>query len=76
MNIIWIAKIMSPNNNPFLPDCINFLKLTFRPIATMAIVRIPLPKYSDPSITDLGMGKIEPTRVMAMKAIKYHGSLK
>ncbi len=60
---------------PFLPEEMSFLKLTFKPIAAIAIVKTTLPMYSIEAINSVESGIKEVKMEIMKKPIKYQGSL-
>ena len=60
---------------PFLPEDMSFLKLTFKPIAAIAIVKTTLPMYSIEAINSVESGINEVKMEIMKKPIKYQGSL-
>ena len=65
----------NPNMIPLLPEEMSFLKLTFKPMAAIAMVKTTLPRYSITCTNSSeNMNKELPIE-MIKKPIKYHGSL-
>ena len=70
-----MANITSPKIIPLLPEEISFFKLTFKPIAAIAMVNTNLPKYSIAKINSGEKEKKDPTNEIIKKPIKYQGNL-
>ena len=66
--------MIKANTNPLFPSSNNCMKLTFRPIAAIAIVKTILPIVSDIESKSFESGKNVTKIEITRKTSKYHGS--